>query len=74
LRKAREDKDLTHQEVAVLAGIKRQYYGMIENGKSKPSVEVAKKLAAVLEIDWTLFFDNEGNETLPKSLPEISTA
>jgi len=37
---------------------------MIENGSRDPSVKVAKKIAAVLNIDWTLFFREKGNESL----------
>ncbi|RIJ63119.1 helix-turn-helix transcriptional regulator [Rummeliibacillus sp. POC4] len=55
----REKLGLTHQDVAVKSGasITRQYYGMIENGERRPSVDVAKKIANVLGIDWTIFFD-----------------
>jgi len=56
--------DLTHEEVANQVGIKRQYYSMIENGIRNPSVRVAKKIAAVLNVDWTLFFRDKGNEML----------
>lgn len=56
--------NLTHEEVAKQVGIKRQYYSMIENGSRDPSVKVAKKIAAVLNIDWTLFFREKGNESL----------
>jgi putative transcriptional regulator len=66
LAKARKQKKLTHQKVADLAGIKRQYYGMIENGERTPSVGTAKKIAEILDIDWTLFFDDLGNKTLLK--------
>lgn len=62
----RKTKALTQREVANACGIKRQYYGMIENGAS-PSVDVAKKIAAFLGFDWTLFYENEGNETLPNA-------
>lgn len=71
LLKIRKQLKLTHFEVALKSGIKRQYYGMIENGKSNPSVEVAKKIAEQLGFDWTLFFENKGNETLPKRIYEL---
>ncbi|MFH5187637.1 helix-turn-helix transcriptional regulator [Paenibacillus sp. TAB 01] len=64
LNKIRTSRSKTHLEVASNSGIKRQYYGMIENGVSNPSVEVAKAIATYLEFDWTLFFADEGNETL----------
>ncbi|MGG5181361.1 helix-turn-helix transcriptional regulator [Bacillus sp. MM09(2025)] len=58
LKLARESKSLVQQDVANLVGIERPYYTMIEIGSRKPSVKIAKKLAEVLEIDWTLFFDD----------------
>ncbi|MFF2449323.1 helix-turn-helix transcriptional regulator [Neobacillus sp. NPDC058068] len=67
LAKARKQKMLTHQKVADLAGVKRQYYGMIENGERTPSVGTAKKIAGILEVEWTLFFDEKGNKTLRKT-------
>ncbi|MBM4762746.1 helix-turn-helix transcriptional regulator [Bacillus sp. B15-48] len=66
LAKARKQKKFTHQQVADLTGIKRQYYGMIENGERTPSVETAKKIAEILEFEWTLFFENKSNKTLHK--------
>lgn len=56
---------LTHGQVAQQAGIKRQYYTMIECGARKPSVAVAKRIASALKFDWTIFFDDIGNETSP---------
>ena len=64
LESKRKGLKMTHQEIADLVGIKRQYYGMIENGVSNPSVEVAKKIAKVMRFKWTLFFEEKSNETL----------
>ncbi|EHF3563930.1 helix-turn-helix transcriptional regulator [Enterococcus faecalis] len=47
---------LTQEQVAERADIERSYYNMIERGKRRPSVEIAKKIANVLSIDWTIFF------------------
>jgi putative transcriptional regulator len=60
----RERAELTHEIVAKKAEIKRQYYSMIENGNRNPSVEVAKRIADTLNFDWTLFFEQKGNELL----------
>ena len=65
---ARKSKSLTHQQVADLVGVKRQYYGMIENGDRTPSVTIAKKIAEVLDIEWTLFFENKSNKMLLKNI------
>lgn len=64
LATARKTKKLTHQKIADLAGIKRQYYGMIESSDRTPSVTTAKKLSEILEVDWTLFFEQKSNKTL----------
>lgn len=63
LSKARKELELTQQDVADQAQIKRQYYGMIENGDRTPSVPTAKKIAKVLKIDWILFFEDKSNKT-----------
>ena len=65
---ARNDKKLTHEQVASLTekGITRQYYGMIENGERRPSVDVAKSIGKVLDIDWTIFFELKCNQKLQK--------
>ncbi|WP_019123897.1 helix-turn-helix transcriptional regulator [Brevibacillus massiliensis] len=57
----RDNSKMSQEEVAYKAGITRQYYGMIESGARKPSVEVAKKIANILGFNWTLFFENECN-------------
>ena len=58
LKLARENKSLLQQDVANLVGIERPYYTMLETGSRKPREKKKKKLAEVLEIDWTLFFDD----------------
>ncbi|AFL99474.1 putative transcriptional regulator [Desulfitobacterium dehalogenans ATCC 51507] len=62
LAKIRLEAEKTHEEVAEVVGIKRQYYSMIENGERNPSVKVAQKIAEVLGFKWTLFFEDNGNE------------
>ena len=49
-------KDLTMKMVAKDAGISESLYCLIENRKRRPSVETAKRIAAVLDFDWTEFF------------------
>lgn len=65
---ARKEKQLTHEQVAALSdvSITRQYYGLIESGKRRPSVEVAKAIAKVLDLDWTIFFDLGSNQRLQR--------
>lgn len=63
LKELRLDKGLTQQNVAERSNIERSYYTMIEKGNRTPSVEVAKRISLVVGFDWTIFFDNECNET-----------
>ena len=59
----RKELNLSQQEIVELSGasISRQYYGMIENGERRPSVDVAKKISNVLNIQWTIFFERKSN-------------
>lgn len=57
LKKIRADRSQEH--IAGLAGITQQMYSWIERGERTPSVEVAKKIAAVLDFDWTRFYEDE---------------
>ena len=59
LKHIRIDADMTQIEVASQTGITQQMYWMIENGERRPSVETAKKIAAVLDFEWTLFYPDE---------------
>jgi|GEM_PF-399913 len=68
----RGKQSLTHEKIAEQAGIHRSYYTKIENG-AIPSVKVAKRIASILGIDWTLFYTGEGhspaiNENLSKAM------
>ncbi|MGG1199702.1 helix-turn-helix transcriptional regulator [Bacillus inaquosorum] len=58
----RTKAEMTQEEVANRADIKRPYYSQIESGVRRPSVQVAKKISEVLEFDWALFFDSECSE------------
>ena len=66
LTSRRNELGLTQQDVVNLSktGITRQFYGMIENGERRPSVKVAKDIAKVLRIDWTIFFEIKSNQKL----------
>lgn len=63
----RELKGFTQQELASQAGISRSYYSGIEVGTRNAPVKTAKKIAGVLGIDWTLFFEEKGLETSHKN-------
>lgn len=57
LKEIRKAKGLTQEELAAKCDVQRTTVTMIETGENLPSVQLAKKLAEVLEIDWTEFFN-----------------
>lgn len=63
LKKIRNEKNLTQQDVADSGNFARTYYTMVEQGKRTPSVEVAKSIAKVLGFEWTIFFADKCNES-----------
>lgn len=62
LQKEREKKGLSQEQLANLIGVKRQALSGIERGLSLPSVENAKKLASVLDLKWSDFFEESKSE------------
>ncbi len=58
LEEKRVAADLTQSEVAKGAAIARGSYANIENEERRPSVDVAKRIAAVLGFEWTRFFED----------------
>lgn len=52
---------MSELETAKRAGIAQPFYHNIEMALKNPSVETAKKIAAVLGFDWTEFFRDESN-------------
>ena len=64
LRQLRFAKGMTQEEVAERAEISRPFYVQIENMTHNKGVSphTAKKIASVLNFDWTYFFEeNERN-------------
>ena len=59
LKALRIQNNFTMRQVGEAAGISESFYSMIESGERRPSVETAKKIAAVLGFDWTLFYPDE---------------
>ena len=58
IKELRIAKGLTQEQLANKCGIQRTTITMIELGVNKPSVELAKKLGKVLDIDWTKFYED----------------
>jgi putative transcriptional regulator len=54
----RKDKDMTQMALATQAGISRAYYAQLESNRRDPSIKVAIRLARILDLEWTCFFEN----------------
>lgn len=57
LAEMRKATGKSQKELASEAGIAQSTLGSIESGNRNPSVELAKKIAAVLDFPWTRFFE-----------------
>lgn len=62
LKNERLIKNLTQEELSQKVGITRAAYTNIELGYKNPSVEVAKKIAEILDFDWTRFYDTDSED------------
>ena len=62
LRAIRQNNNMTQEEVAQMSKISRSYYVQLETrGESKfPRPATAKRIAKVLDFDWTVFYENNG--------------
>jgi len=66
LKKLRhESHNMTQEQLAKMVGISRTMITEIENGNANPSVKVAKKIAAVLDFNWTKFYEEVSEEDKP---------
>lgn len=59
LIKLRQNRKLEQQDVSELIGVTQQFYNYIENGKRRPSPDVAIKIGNVLNFDWRLFYEKK---------------
>ena len=57
LRAKRKALGFTQESLAKKSRVARITICRIESGEYKPSVPVAKRIAAVLDFDWTKFFE-----------------
>ncbi|MBY0562426.1 helix-turn-helix transcriptional regulator [Hyphomicrobium sp.] len=53
LRRLRQDRGLTQEELADRAGLNRNYVGMVEREENAPTVDTLEALAKALDIDPT---------------------
>lgn len=59
IKERREELDLSQKELAEKAGISQSFLCDIEQGRSKPSIDTALKIAEVLNIRDVKFFGTE---------------
>ena len=57
VKSLRMEKGFTQEQLANECGVQRTTITMIELGENKPSVELAKELGEIFEIDWKGFFE-----------------
>lgn len=60
LRRLRQVKKLSQEELADRAGINRNYVGMLEREQHAATIDMLEKLAIVLETDPVEFFRRDG--------------
>ena len=57
LKRLRQEKDLSQEELADRAEINRNYVGMIERAENSASVDMLEKLAEALDVKPIEFFE-----------------
>lgn len=66
---------MTQQQIAEILGITRSFYGMIETGDRNPTLDLAKRIAELFQVDIEeIFFTNENNATLHVEEPPTAEA
>lgn len=67
LQKIRNEQNVSQKKLGQLCDIGATGVSMIETGKRKPSVNLAKKMANALNFDkynltWTIFFEDNSHD------------
>ena len=60
IRKLRFERNMTQEELALRTGVSRQTIMSIERGQTNPSVLLAYKISAALDVNVTEVFQMEG--------------
>ena len=74
LRKYREEKRLTQEEMAKLLNIKVSTYRSMEEGKIKPTIDLAKKIEKILKVTLTkkvILFEEGENKKFGLTVADI---
>lgn len=70
IRQLRQEKGLTIEETAHLAGVHPNYLGDVERGKNNLSIATLEKVAKVLEVQIFEIFSGKPTRTPTKSASE----
>lgn len=54
----RKSKKFTQEELAWKTGLSRNFIALLEKGKKKPSIETLRKIAEVLNVKVSIFFED----------------
>lgn len=54
---ARHAKGMTQKAVSEAVGVAPPTYWEYEHGQTRPTPEIAQRIAAVLDIPWTQFYE-----------------
>lgn len=73
LTKLRKEKRLSQEELAKGAGIHANVVGRYERGEAKPSIEIALKLAEVLEVSLDFLAGKETQQIDKTILDKVLT-
>lgn len=55
----RVTNDLTQKDFSKKYNVNRSTIASIESGNNQPKVETAKMIASIINIEWSLFFEEE---------------
>lgn len=68
----REDKGISTNKLANLAGISQSYLRDIELGNKQPTVEYLSYICDTLGITLKIFFDDEESQPLERAIAKLS--
>lgn len=62
LRSKRTKANFSQSKLSRIVKISQNHYSNIESGNRTPSVSIAKRIAEILDFDWTLFYEDSEQE------------
>lgn len=62
LRSKRTKANFSQSKLSRIVKISQNHYSNIESGNRTPSVSIAKRIAEILDFDWTLFYEDSERE------------